>query len=94
MTKPSRKTETEEGVRLAQSLYTLADINGDIRNLVPDRRRPVLERDDIGLVDDVIDALVDARQAPHARAILRDALALIARRALSDARLSDDGPES
>ena len=64
------------------ALYTLGDINAEINGLHAHPMRALDTDDDIGLVDDVIDALLDPAQSEVARPILRDALARIAQHAL------------
>lgn len=76
--------ERQEAEALIDALYTLSDIHAEVNALRAMAHRPLDTAEDIGLVDDVIDALLDPKQADHARPILREALAVIAKRALGE----------
>ena len=75
---------------LIDALYALADIQSGLHDLQPRPMRRLSGDTDLGLVDDVIDALLDPEQAPHARRELRDALARVAQ-AVLDASSAEGG---
>lgn len=81
-----KRVRSEHGRRdaeaLIEALYTLGDIHSEVHGLRPRVQRSLDTEDDIGLVDDVIDALLDPAQVDVARPILREALARIAAHAL------------
>ena len=73
---------SSESVQLIEALYTLADINVEIHGLAPKPMRHLDADEDVGLVDDVIDALLDPADIVYTRRVLRNALSAIAARAL------------
>ena len=67
---------------LIDALYTLSDITAEINGQTSLERVGLVDPEDMGLVDDLIDVLQDPRHGDHARAVLRDAVAQIALHAL------------
>ena len=71
-----------EPLGLIEALYTLSDITAEINGGQATAPLGLTEPDDIGLLDDVIDALQDPQSQELARAALRDTLARIAQHTL------------
>ena len=69
-------------VSLIEALYTLSDITAEINGYALATPMGLSDPEDIGLIDDVIDALQDRQSGAYARTVLRDAVARIASHSL------------
>ncbi len=74
----------DDPLALIDALYTLSDITAEINGQTTMERIGLVAPDDVGLIDDIIDALQDPQHGQHARSVLRKAVAEISRHAIGE----------